>query len=176
VARLVPDATRRTFPLREFARLARAVDPARLPPADDVPCSAATVRVGDHITASGSGFTTSGDANVIVALTCRGKTYVWGTVPVNTKGVATARIALSRPCRWIVALVRADGHGDVRAPAVEVVARAAPGRPSTRDRAAPEAAATKAPADLTFAWAELGLVVTSGGLIGGLRARRRVRR
>jgi len=106
----------------------------------------------------------------------RGKTYVWGTVPVDTKGAATARIALSTPCWWIVAFVGVDGHGDVRALAVAVVARAAPGRPSTGDRAAPETAATKAPADLTSAWAVLGLVVTSGGLIGGLRAGRRVRR
>jgi hypothetical protein len=147
------------------------------PTSDDVlRLSATEVHVGDRVTASGAGFTRSGEANVIVALTCRGKTDVWGTVPVNTDGVATAKIALSRACPWIVAFVGADARGEVRALAAEVVVPAPSGRPRSADRAAPVASATKAPTDLTFAWAGLGLVVTSGGLISGLRARRRVRR
>jgi hypothetical protein len=151
------------------------------PPSTDATLrvSATQIRVGDHVKVLGSGFTAARDANVIVALTCRGKTQVWGTLPVNTDGLATGNVELSKPCPWLIALIGADERGDVRALAAGVVAR--PGRlnqshQSTSDGPAPAAAGKETPADLTFAWAGLGLVVTSGGLIGGLRARRRVRR
>jgi hypothetical protein len=138
--------------------------------------SATQVAPGDRVTVQGTGFTTTGDGNVIVALTCRGKTVVSGTLPVGTEGVATGKVELSKPCSWLISLIGANDRGAVRTLAAQVVARSTAGSQGSSDRISPVAATSDAPADLTFAWAGLGLVVTSGGLIGGLRARRRIRR